>query len=118
MVGARGRGSAHFQEMEPQEISEDRAAQHQEKKRAKKLSIGRDLMNVGEGSRNRQQRDACRKILDAIAEPEAALWREQLEQQRPGDDGGKRRQREKDAMQTVRSDRYAVPDYQDDANDP
>ena len=74
-------------------------------------------MKIGEGQRHRRQHDAGGEILHAIADPQASLRREQLEQNGAGDDGGERGQREHDAVQRVGADRQAVPDDQGHADD-
>ena len=68
--------------MKPQEISDDRAAQHQEGERPQKPSARHDVADVGEREGYRQQHNASGEILDAIADPETALWREHFEQDR------------------------------------
>src|SRR6185437_16509749 len=98
MIGAGGGGATPFQEMKPEEVGEDRATEHQEGEGEKKPFARDDVADIGEDQRDRRERDAGSEILDAVADPEAALRREQLEQQGAGDDRGERGQRKQDAM--------------------
>jgi len=66
--------------MKPQQIGQDRAAQHRNAKAPRSRAARYDIANISESERDREQRDPCCEILDAIADPQAALRRQQLEQ--------------------------------------
>ena len=55
--------------------------------------------------------------MNSIADPEAAFWRQQLEQDGSRDERRQRGQREQDAMPVIGTDRYPMPDDQGNAND-
>jgi hypothetical protein len=118
MIGTRGHGTTHFQEMEPQHEGKNGSTQHEEQKRTEQFFAGHDVMDVGEGERDRRQHDSGGEILDAVADPETALRRQQLEENGAGHDGGERSERQQDAVQAVGPHRHAVPDDSGDARDP
>ena len=97
-------------------ISEDRAAEHEEAEGEQQPHARHDLARIRKREGDRRQHDAGGEILDAVADPEAALGRKQLEQDGAGDDGGERGQREQDAVQAVGPDRHAMPDDEADAD--
>lgn len=110
MIGAGSGGPTHLQQMKPEPVGEDRAAEHEEGERADQTRRVVDRVDIGEGERDRRQHDAGGKVLDAVADPQRPLRREQLEQDGAGDDRSQRGQREEDAVQRVRADRETVPD--------
>ena len=117
MIGASSCRATHFQEMKPEQIGQDRSAEHEERERGEQARARHDVADVSQRERKRQQHDACGKILHAVADPQAALRRQHLEQDGAGDDRGQRRQREYDAVPAIRADRHAVPDDEADAGD-
>ena len=101
VVSAGSGGAADLQEVKPQQISQDRSAQHQEGERAEQPRARHDVADIGERERKGQQRQSAGEILHAVADPQAALRRQHLEQDGADHDRGQRRQRIDDAIHAV-----------------
>ena len=48
VIGARRGRAAHFQQMKPEQIGQDRSAQHEERERAQQPRARHDVADVGE----------------------------------------------------------------------
>ncbi len=101
VVGARCRGAAHRQQVEPEHVAEHRHQQHQVGERGKQAPGRGDLADRLEGEGEGQQRQATRHVLDAIADPEPAVRRQPLEQDGPADERHQGRKRERNADRAV-----------------
>ena len=114
VIGARRGRAAHLEQMKPQEIGQDRSAQREERERTHETRVRHDIADIVQREREREQHDTRGQVLDAVADPEAALRRQQLEQDGAGHDRRQRREREQDAVQAVGADRHAMPDDEAD----
>ncbi len=117
VIGTRRGCSAHGEHMEPDHIGEDRAAQHEEGEDAQQPPARHDVAHARQRQGERRQRKSREQILDAVADPQAALRREQLEEDGAGDDRRQRRKRKDDAVQAVRAHGNPMPDDEGHAGD-
>jgi len=73
VIGARGRGATHLDQVKPKAKGQDRSAQSEERKGSHEMHVRRDVPDIVERESEWEQHYTCGEILHAIADPEAAF---------------------------------------------
>ncbi len=116
MPGAGGGGAIELQQPEPEPVSQDRSAEHQKGEGGGQRPARRDVAHARQRERQRRHGDTRGQILHAIADPQAALRRQPLEQDGAGNQRGQRGQREQHALPGFDAERQPMPDDEGDAD--
>ena len=104
MIGAGGRRAEYLQQMEPQQKAMIDPEHERSQGRQKTRALGTMSATSATSTRTAAAQSGGH-ILDAIADPQAALWLQYLEQDGASNDRHQRSQREQDAVPIIRADR-------------